>query len=318
MVAAIGIALGVGGCGGSTPAVGPQGSTASPTSTATTTPGDPAKDCIDKVRGARVRHGYRGIIFETRYASRLGPSAVRGCWQKVQVPRSGGKAQGNRIELVKAPGSASDPARPATSVMRVELRPFDGGGAQGDVTDTGGYRANRAEVLARLGDYGTPAADWPDPVNSTRWYAYSVYMPPGFPESDLGSHWLDFTQWKGMYSGSPAVALGTKDDEIVVDGKHIDANLHRIVPGRWLSLRIGIHFSPDPHDGWMTVAINGRTVLPVTHGATMNTYWNSDRHHELVDPSYFKQGIYRSDTWDKTAVIYFGPVRIGTTASSVS
>lgn len=314
MVAAVAIALGVAGCGGSTHAVDSR--TSSPTPTTSTTPAASANDCIFKVPGAQVRHGYRGVIFATRYGSRLGAAAVRGCWQKVQVPRSDGTVQSSRIELVRPPGSGSDPERPDTSVMRVELRPF--GGGHGDVTETSGYRANRAEVYARLGEITKPPPEWPDPVGSTRWYAFSIYLPPGFPVSDDSSHWLDFTQWKGLYSGSPAIALGTKGDEIVVDGKRLQAHVHRIVTGRWMALRIGVHFSPDPQQGWMTVALDGHTVLPVTHGATMNKYWDSDRHHEVVDPSYLKQGIYRSDTWDKTAVMYFGPVRIGTSEGSVS
>ena len=91
--------------------------------------------------------------------------------------------------------------------------------------------------------------------------------------------------------------------------------LTKATPGRWMALRVGIHFSPDPDVGWITVAVNGQTVLPVTHHATMNTY--SHDGSELTDPSYLKQGIYRSDTWAQTQVVYFGPVRIGTDASSV-
>ena len=82
-----------------------------------------------------------------------------------------------------------------------------------------------------------------------------------------------------------------------------------------MALRVGIHFSPDKTAGWVTVAIDGRVVLPVTHGETMNHYFKDGQ--EVVDPSYLKQGIYRSDTWQQTQVVYFGPVKIGTTAASV-
>jgi hypothetical protein len=306
--------LGVAGCGGSSP----TSTSHTVTSATVTTPvSGPAKDCVFKVHGSRLRQGYQGLVYQTRYGSRLGAAAIRGCWEQVQVPSSFGKPQDSRIELVKAPGSASDPYRPSTSVMRVELRPFDGGGPAGDVTDTSGYRANRAEVYARLGDITTPPQDWPDPVNSTRWYGYALYVPPGFPTSDQLTHWLVLTQWKGLYSGSPAVAVGIKNQKLVLAGQHFNQKLARLDPGHWIQLRIGIHFSPVPADGWITVSIDGHVVLPVTHGATMNTYYDQDKHAQLVDPSYLKQGIYRSDTWHQTQVLYFGPLSIGTDAASV-
>jgi hypothetical protein len=244
-----------------------------------------------------------------------GEAAVRGCWQKVQVPSSLGRKQRNRIQLVKAPGSPSDPHRPSTSAMRVELRPFDRGAPQGDVTVTSGYRASRAEVYARLADSGTPPANWPDPVGSTRWYSWSIYLPDHFALSGQQNHWLDLTQWKGHYTGSPAIAVGVQGHQLILGGKYTSMPLARVTLGRWMALRVGIHFSPYKTVGWATVAVNGRVALPVTHRATMDHYYQNG--HYVVDPSYLKQGIYRSDSWGQMQVAYFGPIKISTTAASV-
>src|SRR5579875_243101 len=299
------------GCGGS--GNGHHGRSSAVTTTGGPTP--TRSNCDLKVSPKRVKDGYRGLIFETRYGSKTGAPAIRGCWQKVQVPVSAGRKQYSRIRLVPAPGSRADRYRPSGSVMRVELRPFDHGGLHGDVTQTSGYRASRAEVYARFGSSGTAPTDLPDPVGSTRWYSWAMYLPPNFAESRDPSHWLDLTQWKGEYTGSPAVALGVAGRQLVLDGKHINHPLAALVRGRWIALRVGIHFSPVKTIGWITVAIDGRVVLPVTHGATMNHYMKNGRY--IVDPSYLKQGIYRSDSWNQTQVAYFGPVKIGTTAASV-
>jgi hypothetical protein len=274
-----------------------------------------ASGCAHTVPAARVRNGYNGLIFETDYGSSTGESAIRSCWQKVQVPASLGRKQWSRIRLVHAPGSPTDPNRPSSSVMRVELRPYDHGGEHGDVTVTSGYHASRSEVYGRFADSATPPSQWPDPVGSTRWYAWSIYLPSNFAFSGLPSHWLDLTQWKGEYTGSPAVAVGVSGHELVLDGKHINHPIAPLTRGRWISLRVGIHFSDVKGKGWVTVAVNGHTVVPLVHGETMNSYWKNGQH--VVDPSYLKQGIYRSDTWKQTQVVYFGPVKIGTTAQSV-
>ena len=208
LAATLAAAVGVTACGGSGTYTAPS----SQTSTSTTTPVvGPSKSCIDQVSTKRLRNGYQGLVYATNYGSATGATAAQRCWQRVQVPNSLGRRQTSRIELTRAPGSASDPRRPNGSVMRVELKPFDGGSAQGDVTDTGGYRANRAEVLARLDPYGTPAENWPDPVNSTRWYSYSFYLSPDWAFSDEDSHWLDLTQWKGEYSGPRRSPSASRD-----------------------------------------------------------------------------------------------------------
>ncbi len=299
------------GCGGS----GRPHRTRSTTATTTGAPVPTGSRCDLKVSPERVRDGFHGLIFDTRYGSSVGESAIRRCWQKVQVPMSMGKKQYGRIRLVKAPGSASDPRRPSTSVMRVEVRPFDHGAPQGDVTATSGYHASRAEVYGRFATSGTPARGWPDPVNSTRWYSWSLYLPQDFAVSGEVSHWLDLTQWKGLYTGSPAVALGVTGRQLALDGKHIHVPIAPLTRGRWMALRVGIHFSAQKSAGWVTVSVNGHVVVPVTHGPTMNSYMKNGQ--DIVDPIYLKQGIYRSDSWSQTQVAYFGPVKIGTSPASV-
>lgn len=93
--------------------------------------------------------------------------------------------------------------------MRVELRPYDGprGKGTGDVTNTGGYLANRSEVYARnASPWSTPGSEWPDPLGALRWYRITVLLPSEFALSE-SSRWLTLAQWKGFRGGSPPVAL---------------------------------------------------------------------------------------------------------------
>ena len=311
--------VGVAGCGGGTSSSSTSIVTASETGTSSTTPTPVATSgCRYNVRPSLATGGKRpGLLFKTQYGSLTGIATLHSCWRGIQVPDHLGKLQESRIRLVNAPGRLDDPFRPNGSAMRVELRPFedpsDPGADTGDVTDTGGYIANRAEVYDRIATRETPARDWPDPVGSVRWYAWSMYLPPGFAESDQA--WLDLTQWKGLNSGSPAVAVGTKGSEIVLDGAKVYGDLVPIVTGRWLRFVIGMKLSAQPDSGWITVSVNGRTVVPRRAATTMNTAYVDGK--DQVDPMYFKQGIYRSSAWTTTQVAYFGPVEIGTDQAAV-
>jgi hypothetical protein len=242
-------------------------------------------------------------------------------WHAHQAPAApDGRVRAARIRTVPAPGAPGDAFRPAGDVLRVELRAYDDprrpGAADGDVTDTGGYLANRAEVYDRIATRATPAAAWPDPVGAVRWYAFSLYVPAGFP-TEAGK-WLDFTQWKGLDSGSPPVALELDGEDLVLGGKTGRQRLGRLVRGGWTRFVVGMRLSPDPRAGWVQVDVNGRTVLPRTHRATMETVWRAALRTRTVDPNYLKQGIYRSAAWTSTQVLYFGPMTIARSRAALA
>jgi hypothetical protein len=234
-----------------------------------------------------------GLLFAANYDT----GSVLPSWQAEQEPAT------DRISVVS--GHAGRPG----AAMRVELRP-------GDVTNTGGYLANRAEVYGRhASPRTTPADQWPDPVGSTRWYSFDLFVPADFTFDVLGTQWFTLTQWKGLDSGSPPIALEIKRDHLDLGGVSGRQNLGLVKRGVWETITVGVHFQPNS-SGWVEVYRDGQQALPRTYRATMNLRTLDGV--QQVDPSYLKQGIYRTTAWVVTHVLYFGPMRIGTTRAAVS
>lgn len=231
-------------------------------------------------------------------------------WQGCQRPSAGGAEQADRIEEVPPVGSAE--GRPIGQVMRFELRP-------GDRQTSGGYTANRAEVFSRRAwSDAVPADEWPDPPGSVRWYGFSLFVPEDFATA-TDNKWLTLTQWKGAEGGSPPVALEVKRDSLRLGGARANSGLipgdgiiGPLAKGAWTRLEVGLALSPDPASGWVEVWRDGELALPRTSVATM------DRIGGRSDPIYLKQGIYRDTRWTATHVLYFGPVKIGTTRDRVT
>jgi hypothetical protein len=234
--------------------------------------------------------GESGVLFTTDYHQ---AGSVDDVWARVQVPSVDGEPQPDRIRIAPSPTSAEQ-------VLRVELRP-------GDVQESGGYEANRAEVYDRHAEPGssTPPEEWPDPVGSVRWYDFAVYIPADFDTAD-DDKWLDLTQWKGYRGGSPPLALEIKRDRLRLGGTEGSDSLGRIDKGEWTRLTFGVHWSPD-EDGWVEVWRDGERVVDRTAGPTMDVV------DDEPDPVYLKQGIYRTKDWDSTHVVYFGPLTVATT-----
>lgn len=169
----------------------------------------------------------------------------------------------------------------------------------------------RAEVYGRRpSPWSTPAARWPDPIGSERWYTFSVFFPTGFPTS-ADTTWFDFTQWKGYRGGSPPMALEVKRNNLRFGGDRAnhglipnDGKLGAITPGTWTRLTVGMHLSTSAEDGWVEVYRDGNQVVPHTEVATMDTYQGG------ADPIYLKQGIYRSALWQVKQAVYFSPMQV--------
>jgi hypothetical protein len=264
--------------------------------------------------GGRRAAGSSRVLFATHYPSH-GTARKFGVtgWGHVQYPSDDGVPQPDRIEFGPAPGSANDPFKPNTNVARFELEPYYiNGEPNGDITDTGGYLANRVEFYDRIADHATPAADWPDPVGSTRWYSFSIYIPPNFPEATSSSQWFDFVQWKGFNTGSPPVAMEIRHNEFVLGGANSDQHLATIIPGQWTQFVIGLHFSDSATTGWETAYVDNKPIVDQAPTKTMNDY-TSAAGVTQVDPDYLKMGIYRSVTWTVTQVIYLSPMTITAT-----
>jgi hypothetical protein len=215
-------------------------------------------------------------------------------WAHVQEPRPGSVTLLDRGTAPRATG-----AMPPGPIVRVELRP-------GDRTSTSGYEASRAELVGRgpSGSWsGTPASRWPDPPESVRWYDFSVYVPEDFPFA-TDTRWFVLTQWKGLRGGSPPVAVEVRDTRFYLVASASAKDLGHVRRGAWSRLTVGIRFSPERSRGWVEVYRDGHQVVPRTHAVTLDVVDGQP------DPVYLKQGIYRSDLWTQTQVLFFGPVRV--------
>ena len=258
------------------------------------------------------------ILFQNVYPSSGDADNVASTgWTAAQYPSDEGVPQPTRIEFGPAPGLPDDPNLPTTNVARFQLNPYSTtpGAKDGDVTNTGGDLTNRVEVYGRAAGW-LPAAEWPDPVGSIRWYSFSVYIPADFPTSTSSKQWFLFTQWKGWSSGTPPVDMQIEGDHFYLGGKHADDDLGAVDPGTWTHFVVGLNFSGSTATGWATVYVDGSLVVDQKPTQTMNTYWSNGV--DTVDPDYLKMGIYRSTTWHVTQVIYLTPLTIGTTLASVS
>jgi hypothetical protein len=231
-------------------------------------------------------------------------------WQGYQRPSSGGTERMDRIQEVPPVGPAE--GRPIGQVMRFELRP-------GDRQTSSGYTANRVEVFSRHAESDlVPAEEWPDPPGSVRWYGFSLFVPEDFATT-TDDKWLTLTQWKGANGGSPPLALEVKHESLRLGGERANSGLipgdgliGPLRKGSWTRLEIGIALSDDPASGWVEVWRDGALALPRTAVATMDVI------RGRPDPIYLKQGIYRDSGWTSTHVLYFGPVKIGTTRERVT
>lgn len=225
--------------------------------------------------------------------------------------------QTTRVSVVpqaSVPGSGT--YKPTGPALRVELRRYEtaSGLADGDVTNTGGYLASRAEVFDRLPNPTTlPPIQWPDPIGSTRWYEWSLFVPVGHAVDTTGLVWFTCTQWKGLTGNSPPVSIEIKNSFLRLGGTRTnrglvpnDGNLGAISFGSWTKLKVGILHHPDPAVGWIEVwrdDVQVQSRLPLS---TMD--YQADG--TTPDPTYLKQGIYRDIRWAVTHVLHFGPLTI--------
>lgn len=263
-------------------------------------------------------------------------TSVDTAWATVQRPSANGTLVPASIETIQAPSVPGiGSAKPTGRVMHVSLRPYSATNpgtaspADGDVYDSSGYLANRAEVMDRYPASfgGTPIAQWPDPVGSERWYSLPIMVPVGFTFAS-DTKWLVWTQWKGLYgadgySASPVVNMEIKRGNFRFGGTRTnaglvpnDGTLGAIVPGTWTHFVVGIKFSTDPTVGWVEVWRDGVQVIARMPLATMDTHNGAGDAN--ADPIYLKQGIYRDTAWAVQHDLYYGPVKVATTRAAAS
>jgi hypothetical protein len=174
--------------------------------------------------------------------------------------------------------------------------------------DLFGKMSFRSEVNAR---------DFP-PIDSIRWYRFSLLLPKDFPIED---NRLILTQWHGAdkkylgeVSRSPTLAFRYSGGRFFITMRHSANRIIRDasrVPsetffetdqfplGEWHDFLVNAKWSYRD-DGYINVWWEGRQVV---------SYAGPVGYNDDFGP-YFKFGVYRDDS-DKTYVVYFSQVKIG-------
>ncbi len=233
------------------------------------------------------------VLWSSNYAT-SGLSA----WQAIQQPDGA-----NQLYLTAGFGGIGTP------VLRAQVDP-------GDRTVNSGYVAERAEVYARTPPTkmsAVPAAQWPDPVGSVRYYSVAIYLRPGFaiPYGDAG--WVSLLQLKGLRGGQPPLALLVADGNFVLKLKRsskIERSLGPATTGKWVQFVFGVKHSAG-NDGWVQAYRDGKSMVGTVAVPTMD-YVNG-----AVDPTYLKEGVYRGDGFKTSHVAYFSDTVVATAASDV-
>jgi hypothetical protein len=162
------------------------------------------------------------------------------------------------------------------------------------------------------------------PMNSVRWYAFSLYLPVDFPIED---NRLVLAQWhgadkkeRGEVARSPSMAFRYRAGRFYVTDRHTSERIVKdsdTVPetilfqtnsfplGQWNDFVVQAKWSYQD-DGFVNVWWNGKPIVQ---------YCGPVGYNDDLGP-YFKFGIYRDDT-DKTYVAYYNQVKFGTNAEAV-
>lgn len=229
--------------------------------------------------------------FVSDYATNLVVEDVTPPWRSEQEPTVDGVRQNDRITMRCLSPSNGGPA------MRVELR-------AGDMTDTGGYIANRAEVYDEFPTTpasSTPWSKWPLAQNNAEhWFKVKVLLESGWTYDS--TKWLNLVQFKGYRGGSPPFAIAVDGSKFKLTGRR-NVFLGNATANMWHTIIVHARFAADSTGG-IEVSMNGVTYLPWWQGQTMDVV------NGAPDPIYFKQGIYRTSAWTVTHVAWFAPTTI--------
>jgi hypothetical protein len=181
--------------------------------------------------------------------------------------------------------------RSGASALRVEVREGDlaGVGGDGEATERTEIQLAR-ERWARFGE--------------THEYAFSMFVPPGFPIADVR---LVTSQWKQICndcakSRSPIVAQRYRRGELRItietpQGRQTIFRRPGLLQGRWLDLRYRIRFHLT--DGAVTAWLDGAQVVDYRGPLGFDD-----------DPPdvYFRLGLYRN-RMAEPMVLYFDDFR---------
>jgi hypothetical protein len=163
------------------------------------------------------------------------------------------------------------------------------------------------------------------PMNSVRWYRFSLFLPPDFPIED---NRLVLAQWHGVDkkelgepSRIPVLAFRYRNGKLSITMRHSADRIVRdpdAVPSEEL-----FQTSLFPLGKWNVFFVQARWSF--TEDGFINIWWNEKRIVSYKGPvgynddlaPYFQFGLYRDET-DKTYVSYMKRILMGRVQEDVA
>lgn len=260
---------------------------------------------------SRAWVAFAGFIATLICLAVAGPASANVLWKGDY--ETGGFGQWNELQagLNGSPGYSpanvgysrgdivTSPIRQGTYAAKYTVQP-------GDANDG----TARAEVYTSVANTrGAPGQD--------AYYAWST-MIPSSPNQASGwsnySNWNVFNQWHDAGTCNNTVTFGIDPTlaggpQIYFEQDEYSSTCASVTARRrtnlglqydhWYDFVVHIKWSTDPAVGYFEVWMDGRRVVPLTYGATLNS----------TNGDYWKQGFYRGD-FNATNVVYHDGARV--------
>jgi hypothetical protein len=169
------------------------------------------------------------------------------------------------------------------------------------------------------------------PINSTRWYAFSVKFDPSFPTNHTELGWGVTNQWNSGVVASPTVFWGFQESPVggpdgywslfqlpqSLPGAFLGQGLRlldvRMDAGHWIDVKMQVHWSPSDADGYLRVWVNGVPQTLLTGGDTFRGRTTTPGDAYV----HYHEGLYREAGILPTGILYHKGFRIADTESSL-
>lgn len=169
------------------------------------------------------------------------------------------------------------------------------------------------------------------PLDSVRWYAFSVMFDPTFPTHHSALGWGVTNQWKSSALGSPTLKFGWEADGTETGGgpatpdgywsmSYIPQSSPGVVlsntrlldipmnAGSWIDVKMEVLWTPNDGTGYVRMWINGAQQTFLTDGQThtgRTTIPGAGENHV-----HYHEGLYRQNGIAPTGIIYHRGFRI--------
>jgi Polysaccharide lyase len=187
----------------------------------------------------------------------------------------------NRMQVVDSP------VREGAHALRIELHPGD----------LGPSNLTRAELT-----YHPDAQQF---ENTEHYYAWSAMISPDNPVKDTKRHELVYWESDGAYIDWHLTG------EDLAFGFNGDLWTGKLAPGAWHDFVFHVMWSRDKSVGFVEFWFDGKKVVNLTKGATLNASGQGGEH------KFMHQGLLSNDPIDTVQVIFYDGMKDGTTEGDV-